>query len=85
MSPAFTVIRAIPHRDFLALVVARSSPDLPNHLVGQPGDDAVGVRVGQHQDEVRRASLDQPPERSDRRRQVVVAAVVVPRAEVPGE
>src|SRR5829696_817369 len=50
----------------------RPSPDLGNHLVGQPGNDPLGIGIGQHQDEVGRAGLDERLERRDRRREVVV-------------
>ena len=50
------------------MIVARSSADPPNHLVGQPGDDTVGIGIVQHQDEVCRTGLDERLERRDRRR-----------------
>ena len=46
--------------------------DPRDHLVGQPGDDPVGIGIGQHQDEVGRAGLDERLERRDRRREVVI-------------
>jgi hypothetical protein len=35
----------------------RFSRELPDHRVGEPGDDVVGVRVREHQDQVRRAAM----------------------------
>ena len=50
------------------MLVARSSTDPPNHLVGQPGDDTVWIGIVQHQNKVCRAGLDERLERRDRRR-----------------
>src|SRR5438128_2374027 len=55
-----------------SLLLRGHSNELPDHLVGEPSDDAVRVRVREHQDEVRRAGLDERLELRDRRGQVVV-------------
>jgi hypothetical protein len=48
------------------VLLQRSSTDLSNDLVGQPGDDTVGIGIGQHQDEVSGPGLDERLERGDR-------------------
>ena len=60
--PWFAALCLVPTLLFAAsrapLAGAHSSANPANHLIGQPDDDALGIRVAQHQDEVGGATGD---------------------------